>query len=132
MSLSRIAKILGVSSRSVRRALIEAGITLEIVRKGNLIKQMYQLAKRRGGKCLSKAYINNSTKLLWQCEQGHQWEAKPNNIKTGYWCPYCAGNAKGTLEDMQQLAKDHGGKCLSKEYINTSTKLLWECKQGHQ
>lgn len=96
------------------------------------IEEMHQLAKHHGGKCLSKEYVNVNTKLLWECEQGHQWEARPSDIKRGQWCPYCAGIIKGTLEDMQQLATRRGGKCLSKEYINTDTKLLWECKQGHQ
>ncbi|MCP4898302.1 MAG: hypothetical protein GY906_15115, partial [bacterium] len=40
-----------------------------------------------GGKCLSDTYINTHTKLLWECKQGHQWEAKPSNIKSGRWCP---------------------------------------------
>ena len=32
---------------------------------------------------------------------------------------------------MQKIAKSYGGKCLSKEYINTDTKLEWMCKEGH-
>ena len=58
------------------------------------IKNMHVLAQQRRGKCLSEAYVNNKTKLTWQCEKGHIWEATPHNIKTGYWCPVCGGSKK--------------------------------------
>lgn len=96
------------------------------------IDEMKTLAFQRSGKCLSKEYTNTKTNLLWECSQGHQWETTPCNIKQGCWCPICAGNTKLTIEEMKIIAKKNGGKCLSEEYINDSTKLLWECSQGHQ
>jgi len=97
-----------------------------------ILEEMQQIAKSRGGKCLSKEYINATTKLKWQCKQGHIWETTPNGVKNrGAWCPYCAHKAKLTIEEMQQIAKSRRGKCLSDKYINDSTKLKWECKEGH-
>jgi hypothetical protein len=93
---------------------------------------MHKLARKRGGECLSKNYINARTKLLWKCSQGHKWKAKPNDIQQGYWCPYCAGKIRLTIEIMRQIAQERGGRCLSKKYINNSTKLLWECTEGHK
>jgi hypothetical protein len=81
---------------------------------------------------LSDTYIDNKTKLLWECAEGHKWEAAPSKIKYGKWCPYCAGNVKLTIEEMQKIAKERGGNCLSDTYINNQTKLLWECAEGHQ
>jgi len=49
----------------------------------------------------------------------------------GNWCPYCAGNAWLTLEDMRTLAQKKGGGCLSDKYFNNSTKLKWVCKNNH-
>jgi len=95
------------------------------------IEEMQELAKRKGGKCLSTEYINNNTKLKWQCGEGHTWEATPHGIKSGKWCPYCAGLVKLTIEEMQELAEEKDGKCLSAEYINNHTKLRWQCKEGH-
>jgi thiol-disulfide isomerase/thioredoxin len=92
------------------------------------IEQMHQLAKERGGRCLSEKYINNQTKLLWECSEGHRWKATP---RQGKWCPYCAGRGK-TIEDMQKLAKGRGGKCISKAFLGARKKLLWECSKGHQ
>ena len=33
---------------------------------------------------------------------------------------------------MQKIAIEREGKCISEKYINCDTKLLWECKEGHQ
>jgi len=95
------------------------------------IEDMQKLAEEKGGKCLSEKYINTTTKLRWQCSKGHIWNAQPNNVKTGNWCPYCAGKYK-TITDMQKLASTKGGNCLSEHYITAKTKLLWECEKGHQ
>ena len=68
---------------------------------GNLkrtIEQMHEFAKIRGiqvtsipGKCLSTEYINIDTLLEWQCGRCNRiWQATPNNIKKGSWCPYCS------------------------------------------
>ncbi|MBU4445862.1 hypothetical protein KJ656_12420 [bacterium] len=95
------------------------------------IEDMQIIAKERGGKCLSKEYVNSHTKLKWQCSKKHVWEAKPVDIKQGSWCPECAGNIKLSIEKMQKLAKERGGKCLSEKYINARTKLKWQCSEGH-
>lgn len=95
------------------------------------IQKMYELAKLKGGYCLSKEYVNDRTKLKWQCHKKHIWFSPPRSIMHGHWCPYCAGIAKHTLLEMQELAKEKGGKCLSRTYINSQTKLEWQCKKGH-
>jgi hypothetical protein len=55
-------------------------------KKKHTLKQMQDIARARKGKCLSIHYTNNKTKLLWQCEKGHQWEATPHKIIQGHWC----------------------------------------------
>ena len=97
----------------------------------NTIEDMKKLAKIKGGECLSNIYFNNKTKLTWKCKNGHVWDARPNDIKSGYWCPYCSGNVKLKVEDMQNIALERGGWCLSSEYINNKTNLWWQCGEGH-
>jgi hypothetical protein len=96
------------------------------------LRELKAIAKGRGGECLSKVYVNNQTKLSWKCAKGHQWEAKPSNVKTGTWCPYCGGSLQRTIEEMQQIAEGRGGRCLAGTYVNARTKLNWECAKGHQ
>lgn len=94
-----------------------------------MIDQLHQIAEERGGECLSCQYKGATKKLLWECAKGHQWEAAPDSIKRGTWCPYCAGRAKLTIVEMHKTARDHGGMCLSDKI---ATKLLWECSEGHR
>ncbi len=98
------------------------------------MKDMQGIAAERGGKCLSKEYVNSSTKVLWECGEGHQWQATPHDIKRGRWCPKCGviRRVRGSIKDMQGIAAERGGKCLSKEYVNLYAKLLWKCGEGHQ
>ena len=59
------------------------------------IADMQDLAKSRGGECLSKDYINQQLKLKWRCGSGHEWDAKPSNVKNkNSWCPICAKRRK--------------------------------------
>ncbi|GET55034.1 hypothetical protein GLOIN_2v1766614 [Rhizophagus irregularis DAOM 181602=DAOM 197198] len=36
-------------------------------------------------------HYNSRAKLEWICENKHRWEAVPNGIQQGSWCPYCVG-----------------------------------------
>lgn len=47
----------------------------------NTLEDMQEIAKSRGGKCLSKEYNGSGNNLIWGCENGHKWEATPHNIK---------------------------------------------------
>jgi hypothetical protein len=98
------------------------------------LNDMISIARSKGGKCLSKKYVNNSSNLGWRCAQGHTWEATPSNISktNGTWCPWCAGVGPRNLEQMMALARERGGFCLSKKYVNLRTKLWWRCKNNHE
>ena len=97
------------------------------------ITEMQTIAKSRGGKCLSKEYKNNNTKLEWECAKGHRWKARPIGVRNqGTWCRQCSGYKKLTINQMQALAKSKGGRCLTKKYINAHSELMWECAKGHR
>lgn len=96
------------------------------------IEEMRALATKRGGKCLSNNYINAHSKLRWQCNKGHIWEATPHAVKNSKtWCPVCAGVFPLQIFEFQKIAREKGGKLLSKRYINLFTKLKFKCKKGH-
>ena len=99
------------------------------------IEQMRRLAEKNDGKCLSDKYHDSHTKLFWKCSLGHQWAATPASIKQGSWCPACAKSgpsAKKNILDMQNIAGERGGKCLSTNYKGAHNKLLWQCEKEHQ
>jgi len=90
-----------------------------------------EYAESKKGKCLSIEYINSKTKLEWECEEKHTWFATPSNIFFSTWCPQCCSNFKKTIEECKDYAESKGGECLSVEYINSKTKLLWKCGCGY-
>ena len=94
------------------------------------LKKIKEIGKERNFKCLSKEYINSHAHLKWQCNKKHVWEASSSNIQGGRGCPYCAGKRQ-TIEDMHEIAKKRNGKCLSKKYIDSKSKLKWQCSEGH-
>jgi hypothetical protein len=106
------------------------------------LKTMPRLARKRGGKCLSTRYINSRDPLLWECKRGHRWKAAPGNVKggkrkRGTWCLECYNlrrtfRARHSIERMEKHAQRRGGHCLSTEYINSKSKLLWQCEKGHR
>jgi hypothetical protein len=97
------------------------------------VRELQQIAARRGGKCLSSRYLKSTAPLRWRCAFGHQWHASLASIvRRTTWCPVCAGNRKLELKDLRKLARERGGKCLSREYLNGHTTLVWECRHGHR
>jgi hypothetical protein len=96
------------------------------------IEEMKKIAISKNGKCLSDKYINTNTKLEWECKEGHRWLASSVNIRQGYWCSECVKVKKLTIEEMKKIALLRKGKCLSNKYINSNTKLKWECNKEHQ
>jgi hypothetical protein len=53
------------------------------------IEDMRKLAQIKNGDCFSNQYYDSQTKLEWICENKHRWEAIPNSIQQGTWCPLC-------------------------------------------
>ena len=98
------------------------------------LPEMQALAIARRGKCLSSVYINAFTPLRWQCEFGHIWATEPRQVKyRNAWCPICAKDkTRLGLAKMQALAAERGGECLSTEYVNSRSSLLWQCAAKHQ
>jgi len=100
-------------------------------KKKYTLEEVCQYAITKNGNCLSKEYINSSTKMEWKCKEGHIWENTFGHIKHGQWCPYCSGKYNNNIELCKEIAISRGGECLSKDYINSSTKMKWKCKEGH-
>lgn len=101
-------------------------------RKRLTIKDCYELAHSKMGTFLSEEYIDNETRYQWRCGHGHIWSATLAHVKSGTWCPECAGYKKKTIEDCFRLAKSKNGGCLSTNYINSKTKYEWQCVNDHK
>jgi len=97
------------------------------------IKEAQYYAKLKGGVCLSEEYVNNNTKMLWKCSEGHEWEAVFASIKhQDSWCIICAKHSKPDIKELQDFALSKNGKLISTEYISNKESLLWRCSYGHE
>jgi hypothetical protein len=94
-------------------------------------EQIRQVAEARGGRCLS-AYMDRDTPLEWECAEGHRWSAQWFRVGKGQWCRQCAVKSRTrTIEQMQELARSRGGRCLSPSYPGAHGKIEWECAKHH-
>jgi hypothetical protein len=97
------------------------------------IKDMQNIATHYHGKCLSGEYVENRP-LMWMCKKGHTWDSLFSIVKQGGWCPTCMKEEARREEYMNRLkdfVEKKGGKCLTDNYENINTKILFECKNKH-
>ena len=115
---------------------IEQSLFKSIDRK-ELFEQLSKICKDKGGELLSNSDIHHSRKISLRCSKGHEWEASFHTIKRGSWCRLCGLERSRSLlrdkiETFQKLAVEKGGKCLSTNYENQSTKLEFICNKKHR
>jgi hypothetical protein len=125
----------------ITKCLGNLNIKIKNINKKDILNEFYknctplnelkEYAQSKGGECLANEYLGTGYKIKWRCIKGHTWDATPQHIKAGHWCPECARKKKLTIESMNELAAEKGGKCLSEVYINSKTKLSWQCEEGH-
>lgn len=66
----------------------------------NGIEKCISLAKKYNGTFLGDTYTNNKEKYLWECENGHTFSARYNDIDQGHWCDICGfNNARKLMEE---------------------------------
>jgi hypothetical protein len=91
------------------------------------------VAASLGGECTSERYSNSTDTLNWRCREGHEWVAPFADISTaGKWCPMCCGRNGTHITKARKEARRRGGLCLSADYVDANTMMLWQCKNGHE
>ena len=97
------------------------------------VAKAHRYAASKNGKILTDEFTSKDP-VEFQCAKGHRWKAKPTMVMTRMtWCKKCnqSVGTPHTIEDMQHIAQNRGGHCLSKTYVNAKTKLTWQCAEGH-
>jgi hypothetical protein len=62
----------------------------EALRNKEGLQKCIDIARQKGGKCLSSEYTDAKTPLEWECRQGHQWVIEPQRILYyDSWCQEC-------------------------------------------
>ena len=93
----------------------------------DMVKEEFE---NRGYKLITTKYKNSHQKLQYICSKhkdiGIQ-EIAYYNFHQGKGCPYCAGVAKLTYEEVKRSFVERGYKLVSTEYINNREKLKYIC-----
>ncbi|SDI80712.1 hypothetical protein SAMN05216466_13542 [Paraburkholderia phenazinium] len=77
------------------------------------IETMHAIAAERGGRCLSDTYVDNQTKLEWECARGHRWWARPRQIASaGNWCAQCGFLSRITREKTRRKRRYEAVKAV--------------------
>jgi len=109
-----------------------------LIKKEEKYENLKKIIERKGGKLLSKEYVNAHTHVLVQCSKGHKWNISPTNIKSGYWCPECKKETlskkftKYSIQDLKEFAQNKGGDCLEDTYKGWGINHLWKCGSDHK
>lgn len=99
-------------------------------------EEIEEMARERGGECLSASYTNVQTQIRWRCAQGHEFALATRSVLQGSWCPECRRNGKKTpyrqaFKGVVAMVEGKGGA-----HIGSATKITektrWRCAQGHE
>jgi len=120
----------------------------KVVRGVNdLMSQKPELAKQwhptKNGTLLPEQVAARSCKRVWwQCEKGHEWEARIDNRYLGNGCPYCAGlkvlpgfndllsqNPELALEWHPKKNEDFKPDAVT---AGSNRRVWWQCEKGHE
>lgn len=86
--------------------------------------------------------VNSGKKVWWKCSKGHEWQARIADRSNGRNCPYCS--SEKVLSGYNDLAtinpklaeewnyEKNGGLEPTKVMPNSSKKVWWKCKNGHE
>jgi hypothetical protein len=101
------------------------------------LQEIQKFAKKHNLKLLSNNYLNNKSKLLWECVCGNQWYNSFNKIKQGRRCPKCApkrihkARRIFELKKVKEYLDIYNISFSENEYINCKTFLNFKCINNH-
>jgi hypothetical protein len=97
-----------------------------------------EMARERGGVCLSELYLGQSVPLLWRCRLKHEWPMTPKACQRGGWCPACGKSSRTAVHRAETLGKIRrhveamGGKLISRTFVGQDEPLRLLCAAGHR
>ena len=120
--LGYLDRLYGDTFRTIFSVCSNFGIDLLKSEKKLMSKRMDSL----GGDKKPKGYLNHHADIF---RNSKIYREKNRELRGKDWSPKVP--LKLTIEEMRAIAKGRGGKCLSKKYTNSQTKLKWKCGEGH-
>ena len=104
----------------------------------NELSELKEVARNKGGECLSDVYQGTQGSHEFRCSDGHVWTTTASLIKQGTWCPVCKLKVLAdkqrihSVDSMQTIAKQRGGKFLSTTFNSVNDRYRWVCAANHE
>lgn len=89
-------------------------------------------------KLISEEYINNESKLTFQCKCGRKFEKTLNDFRRNNKnCPQCSASKRGKMkrtnkQDIERLITSKGFEFLDLKYVNGKSVIMIEDKEGYK
>lgn len=98
------------------------------------IEDYIKIGKEKGFILKDENIVINkgSQKVVWICENGHEYLASYFYMKDLKRCIYCSGKYDRTLKDYIFIAEQKGIKFVDEIPSNTDTVSKWECRCGKE
>ena len=102
------------------------------------IDEMKDIAKSKGGICLSDKWVNSKTEYRFKCKKGHYFTARQDNVVRGSWCPVCNRRVStkvkikedGKTVEVPRSARKHFRNYPNKNASGTTSELFFIMKKG--
>jgi hypothetical protein len=86
-----------------------------------------------GYKQLSE-YVNSAAKIEFECKKGHRYSQTWSNFQAGRRCQLCEWDARREAVEPETViaAFNARGYRLLSPFVNSTTKISYECPKGHR
>lgn len=124
------------SNKKVYHSILDNNIQL-----GNsLVNRFPEIAKewhpyKNGDLKPEEVVFGSHKRVWWRCIKGHEWEnTVAHRTKRGQGCGICSGRGKGivTINEVKELFRQENCMLLEKDYINSTTKMKYQCSCGNE
>jgi len=95
-------------------------------------KTVLKLIEQKKGKLVSVAVPSMTTRIVVECDKGHEFTTMGHRISQGKWCVFCCKNRKIPEADIKQFIEAKGGTFLERFRIGPSTRIRLQCSNGHE
>ena len=102
-------------------------------REDSAFQQFHDIVAKNGGHFEPSDYLGRTVKLPVTCTEGHTWDARPDLVIRGHWCPVCSGNQALNFDAIQKQLQEADWSLdeVNEAYQKASQKLRLRCPRGH-
>ncbi len=95
-----------------------------------LTKDIINARLELSGLMLINEYSGALDKATFECQSGHIWQSRVNNVLNGSGCPTCKGGIKLSEQTIKEKLSSNGITLVS-NYERALSKSLFKCSNGH-